>query len=328
MEIQKTFHLAVALALCVTAVVGAETAATPADDAPKTAKLLFYAPFDGTAKATQAGGDANPSVTNGLAFVTGHRGQALFLPRSGTHALAYPVKGNLVAARGTLVCWLRARWTDRPQDEWRQLAVTWNDKNCQVYFDGRPGSEAEAVAGGNFELSDVLAFPRSPERFHVGGAFGKRSDDIWLDDLRIYSEPLSAKQVRELCRSETVAEITLEKSSLFADHKTTLNVKTTSPAGLDLSELRYCIHTRDGKPVVDFRQTLESGSMKLPVNLPAGDYVLRATDDDWFYGCAPFTVRPAGEAPPPVKQKPKPLDGIRRFWRDMNNFDYDEMRRR
>lgn len=329
MEIQKTFYLVTLMSLLCSPAFGAEAAKAPsAGEAGKAAKLLFYATFDGSAKADKAGGDAMPSITNGLDFVLGHRGKALYLPRSGTHALAYPAKGNLIAERGTLFCWMRANWADRPHEEWRHLAVAWDETGPKVYFDGLPCPEIQNAAGRDFALTDVLAFPNAPEFFYIGGANGKRSSDIWLDDFRIYSEPLSAAQIREFARGETVAEITLKQSAIFADHKTMLEVKCASPVGIDLSELKYCIHTKDGKPVVVFRDTVKAGPVKLPVNLPAGDYVLRTTDGDWFYGCVPFTVRPAGEAPPTVKQKAQPLNGLRRFWHDVKQFDLDEMRRK
>lgn len=291
-------------------------------------KLLFYAPFDGSAVAAQAGGLKMPTRAKGLSFVEGHRGKALHLARGKEHALAYSAFQNLIGSRGSLVFWMRANWADRPADEWRHVALTWNEQGAKVYFDGRPETATDALGGNPLRLTDILAFPPNPEFFYLGGANGDRRDDIYLDELRIYSEPFSAEEIRPLARHETVAEITLQKANLFADHTTTLDVRTTSPAKLDLSELKYCIHTREGKSVINFRQKVSRDTMKLPVNLPAGLYVLRVTDGDWFYGCAPFTVRPADEAPKPTAQDTKPMRGLQRFWHDVKSFDFENMRRR
>lgn len=290
--------------------------------------LLFYAPFDGSPNATLAQGMKTPSRAKGLSFVEGHRGQALHLAPGRDHALAYSAFENLVGKQGSLLCWMRAKWADRPPTEWRHVALTWDEKGAKVYFDGHPETATDALGGKPLQLTDILAFPPDPEFFYVGGANGERRDDIYLDDLRIYSAPMSAAEIRQLARRESVAEIVLQKAALYADQTTTLDVRTTSPAKLDLSELKYCIHTRDGKPVVQFRQTVSHDTVKLPVNLPAGLYVLRVTDGDWFYGCAPFMVRPAGEAPAPVVQETKPARGLQRFWHDVKAFDFENMRRR
>jgi len=324
MKIFKFISFVVMSGLLSMPIMAEESSQANPESSTPAARLLFHATFDGTTKALTSGGDANASITNGLAFAPGHREQALRLPRGSNHALVYSAAGNLVAERGTVFCWVRTDWKDRPHDEWRQLAVAWDAKGPQVYLDGRPADPNTLP----FALTDILAFPNSPKKFLVGGIGEKLPYNLFIDELRIYSAPLDAKQIREFVRSEIVAEITLKETALFADRRASLTVKATSPAALDLSELKYCIHTHDGKPIVTFRNPVESGSVKLPVNLPAGDYVLRLTDDDWFYGCAPFTVRPAGEAPPVAKQKPQPTGGLRRFWHDINSFDFENMRRK
>ena len=295
---------------------------------PQATNLLFRATFDGSAVADEARGRVCPVRAEDLLFVDGHRGRALHFAQGSTNRLAYAAKGNLVAARGTFAAWVCTDWADRPKSEWRHVAVTWDENGPQVFFDGRAETDADLCVNGALALTDLLAFPPDPEAFYLGGANGPRTRALSLDDLRLYAITLTPAQIKELARRETVAEITLEKAALFADRTTLLDVKTTSPAGLDLSALRYCIHTKDGQPVVTFRQKIGTNTVKLPVNLPRGDYVLRATDGDWYYGCVPFTVRAADSAPAPKRAETKPLRGLQRFWHDVRSFDFENMRRR
>lgn len=120
-------------------------------------------------------------------------------------------------------------------------------------------------------------------------------------------------------RRRPVAAISIRHPPLFAERPAKITAQTESPKQLDVSHLRYCIQTSDGRPVVTFRDAPSSSPTEIPVNLPAGDYQLRTTDGTWFYGCAGFTVRPAAEAPS-KKRSAKPLDGMRRFWHDVRNL--------
>ncbi len=304
-------------------------AAPAVQAANTTTQLLFSASFDGLPGAEKASGSALPREAKGLAFTDGHRGQALRLTTGASApTLAYAAQGNLVPARGTFTCWVRAPWDDRPHDEWRAIALTWENDESHLYFDGRPETTADTVGGKRLALTSLIAFPPNTEVFFLGGRPEEREIALDLDDVRLYSAPLAPEQIRKLARRELVAELTLTKANVFADRTTTLEVKTANPAHLDLSALKYCLHTKDGKPIVTFRQKVEAGTTKLRVNLPAGRYVLRTTDGDWFYGCAPFTVRPETEAPPPPPQIAKPLSGIKRFWRDVDTFDKDTLRHR
>ncbi len=123
-----------------------------------------------------------------------------------------------------------------------------------------------------------------------------------------------------LSRRKPVAAISIKHPPLFAEHPAKIIAKTVSPKQLDVSHLRYCILTSDGRTMVTFRDAPSSNPTEIPVRLPAGDYQLRTTDGTWFYGCAAFTVRPASEAPPEKKNSSKPLDGIRRFWHDVRSL--------
>lgn len=304
--------------------------AMPTNAAPR---LTFMAPFDGSAEPTEAMGPALPVRAEGLAFVDGHRGTAVRLAAGAGHLLAYSGKGNLNPSRGTFACWLQTAWADRPATEWRHVAVAWDEQEVRMYLDGRPATDADRVLAADgravpLALDDLVAFPPEGSLFVLGGLAGTRAQALAFDDVRIYSGPLAAPQVRELARRETVAEIVLQKAEVFADRAAQLEVKTTSPAKMDISSLKYVLHTKDGKSVVSFRQKVGKAAVKLRVDLPAGQYVLRVTDGDWFYGCAPFTVRPAGEAPPPPPVEMKPLRGLQRFWHDVQEFDWDNMRRK
>ena len=63
--------------------------------------------FDGTAKAVQAKGRAEPVEAAGLSFVCGLHGQALHVGQGSKSRLAYDPVGNLCQAQGTISFWFK-----------------------------------------------------------------------------------------------------------------------------------------------------------------------------------------------------------------------------
>lgn len=70
-------------------------------------RRLFYAPFDGTADATFALGEAK-AWSRGGGFAPGVKGQAL--DTRGMEVLRYRLDKNLSAGRGTVMFWYRPQW--------------------------------------------------------------------------------------------------------------------------------------------------------------------------------------------------------------------------
>lgn len=69
--------------------------------------MTMHIPFDGSAEASAAGGDAKPVVAEGLEFGPGRFGQAVRLNASMKSRLAYVVKGNIDMKRGSMSFWLK-----------------------------------------------------------------------------------------------------------------------------------------------------------------------------------------------------------------------------
>jgi len=75
--------------------------------------LLFHATFDGTLVAKVAHGAAEPVETNGLTFVAGRHGRALFFSEEAKSRLAYRSAGNVDPTRGTFSCWVKRDWREK-----------------------------------------------------------------------------------------------------------------------------------------------------------------------------------------------------------------------
>ena len=181
-----------------------------------------------------------------------------------------------------------------PEDDWNHLAVTWDEEGVRIYLNGRDGrgvSDGVSPMSRALKPHDLLSFDREAfGSFCVGQCGGNRTFDGLIDDLRIYSAPLTAEQIRELWRRESVIELTAQGCYSLADTPGELTVRATSPAGCDLSKLVYCLCDEAGKVVCRYREKVAGKPTTLRVNLPAGRYTLRATDGTWFYGSVPYLV--------------------------------------
>ncbi len=178
--------------------------------------------------------------------------------------------------------------------EWSHLAVTWDEWGVQMYLNGRRGRgvhDGESPMATALKPYDMLSFDRADfQSFCVGQCGGTRQFDGLIDDLRIYSAPLDEEQIRELWRRESVIEISARGCYSLADTPGEVAVSAASPAGCDLSKLRYCICDETGRVVCKYREQVSGKPVRLKVNLPAGRYALKATDGTWFYGNVPYAV--------------------------------------
>ncbi len=179
-------------------------------------------------------------------------------------------------------------------DDWNHLAVTWDELGIRIFVNGRPMhgiSDGASPMRTALKPVDILSFSRQRfESFCVGHLDGGRQFDGLIDDLRIYSAPLGAEDIRNLWRSAEVVELKAHGCYALADAPGEVSVSATSPTGCDISKLAYCICDADGKVVSRYKTPVSDKTAKLKVNLPAGSYSLRTTDGSWFYGSVPFTV--------------------------------------
>ena len=181
-----------------------------------------------------------------------------------------------------------------PSEDWNHLAVSWDETGVKVYLNGTGGrdiSDGSSPMISALTPKDLLTFNRqSFETFFVGGQGRGYQFDGLVDDLRIYSAPLSDEQVREIWRRESVIEIKARGCYSLADTPGTVNVSATSPGGCDLSGLMYCICDKSGAVVARYKDKVGEKDADLLVNLPAGEYEIKATDGTWFYGSVPYVV--------------------------------------
>ncbi len=277
--------------------------------------LIFHASFEGSAAAVRAKGEKEPCRAEGLAFAEGKFGQAVRLTAQAKSVLEYRAKGNLVPERGTASLWFKGA----EPDEWIHAAMSWDASGVWFHRDGKRCPDAR---GDQFPLE----IARAPaETFRVGK---RDAADGFVDDLRIYSAPLSDEQVREIWRRGQVIEITVRGCPAIADEPSTLTVSATSPGGCDLSGLKYCICDSSGKVLARYRHPVGPREANLLVHLPPGDYTLKTTDGTWFYGAVPCTVVrrntvDASKSPLRISEtnQAKPMRGLVRAWHDFQHFD-------
>ena len=184
-------------------------------------------------------------------------------------------------------------WTGLPPaDEWSHLAVTWDEKGMRAYLNGRDLRElATPCSADAAKLRELQRLDgRDAVVFSVGHFDGTCQADGMIDGLRIYSTPLTAKQLRELWRRETVVQLSASGCYALADTMGELTVKATSPSKCDISKLAYCICDEAGKVLCRYKDRLTGKPTVLKVNLPVGRYALRTTDGTWFYGSVPVVV--------------------------------------
>jgi hypothetical protein len=181
------------------------------------ARLLFDAPLDGSARAAVGAGGTRPTAGGKAArFVAGKTGQAL-APDS--PQVQYASVGNVLPEAGTLAAWMQyngAKANQRvfeiegyghnvaavatgnvfwfggqkyalepdkgQQRHWHHYAITWDLKQVAFYIDGR----------------EVKRFDRNTFEIPVGPICLNPMGLVAIDDVQVYSQPLSAEQLAKL----------------------------------------------------------------------------------------------------------------------------------
>ena len=183
-------------------------------------------------------------------------------------------------------------------DDWNLVAMTWDEERVRIYVNDeeRLGDSASPMREA-LKPRDLLTFTRQAfSTFSVGGEGGGRACDGLVDDLRIYSAPLTPGQVRALWRQAQEVALTLRGRYAEEGTPATLSVSATSPRGLDLSAFRYCLYDAAGKVARRFDgAAVGPKAAALPLaGLPAGDYALRVTDGTRRFGAEPVRMLKAG----------------------------------
>ena len=188
---------------------------------------------------------------------------------------------------------------DRPWwGEWEFVAVTWDDCCTKLYHNGVP------PYGHHSELSPMHTAlkPDRPlqfadavgpfERLFVGmRADGELALNGLMDDLRIWSAPLSPDEIRDLYEKERDAVITTDEGYGTAGESRTLALAVASPLGVDLSQARCVLEDVEGRE----RASVGADALRMPLpGLEAGTYRLTVKAGTAQMGSQPYVVLPHG----------------------------------
>ncbi len=277
-------------------------------------ELIFYAPFDGSAKPAVAAGNGVPLKEQGLEFVDGLKGKALRSTKAARSQLEYAIDRNLVPERGTIALWFKPEWSEvasassdkanwhallsmeRPasrlgsgavwfwcngavlrgdtSDEgdsflhstrlltpgvWRHLAFTWSEKGSMLYIDGKPGASIRDSASPLKIMGKVNAYQRdkhSLKNFFVGGHGSAEQADGVIDELKIYSAPLSPAEIEQLSTEFRPFELKLGQLYFMEGERV---------------RVPFRIQARDGKPRSVEWQILAAGGKTAASGQSAGE---------------------------------------------------------
>ena len=124
--------------------------------------------------------------------------------RIGSGALWLWWLGNVLRADQSDIDDTYKQYGKIPDDgEWVHVAFTWNELGSQLYvngmFAGGTKSDSHSAMKAALKPKDVLSFDRvEPDKFFVGCRSGREQLDGLIDELRIYSAPLSPMAVKAL----------------------------------------------------------------------------------------------------------------------------------
>jgi hypothetical protein len=140
---------------------------------------------------------------------------------------------------------------------WRHIAFTWNEEGSNLYYNGRPASNAssadsfsplrQAMQDGRKEFTRGDPFAS----FFVGSMFANEQADGIIDELKIYSAPLSEEQVKALSTEMVKATLSLDQPYILAGSSARLNCQVNNLSAEPLS-FRYRLQNNAGR-------TLSSG---------------------------------------------------------------------
>ncbi len=147
--------------------------------------------------------------------------------------LAEPFEDATRIGSGAIWCWiyegkLRGDVSDmndsyvtRPtptDDGWRHVVFTWNAYEKSLYLDGKRKTVINHEKGGNLATpARAMAFSRIKyDSFFIGNYLGRSLGGV-MDDLKIYSAPLTDEEVNALYREHAEAQIEPRSRYFFED---------------------------------------------------------------------------------------------------------------
>lgn len=100
--------------------------------------------------------------------------------------------------------------------QWQHVAMSWDEDGAQVYYNGRPANDmpgGDSYSPLNVGPGKHLIFRDSVlKSFFVGGINGEQQCEGLIDDLRVYSAPLSREDVLAVAREIRYFEVAATRS--------------------------------------------------------------------------------------------------------------------
>jgi len=288
---------------------------------------IFYAPFDGTATACVAAGQAEPLKAEQLTFAPGLKGQAVRLDSRTTSRLAYAFDRNVHARRGSIALWFKPEWDDKTArsrhflfafnypwtasragtgalylwnyggrcradrsdrddlylmaknpfrtNDWHHIAYVWEENRTTLFVDGAIRS------GGALTMKDdtSIDWTQTFDSFFIGGCREGSAADGWIDEFRIFSEPLVEQEVAALRAEFAALDVECVSMYFSAGHGKKTTAKISNGSG-EPHDVTWTIGNQKGTISIPARTTVPlSISCE---SLPAGQSTLRVSSPGVF----------------------------------------------
>ncbi len=178
--------------------------------------------------------------------------------------------------------------------DWCHIAVTWDEYGINIFYNGVAYDEVRPVSSHTrtaLRSLEPLQFTRQIfDKFFVGCQGRVQQIDGLIDDLRIYSAPLSDKQIKAIYRHDAFLEIRAVNTYARAGRENKVVVQAKSPSKKDHSHLSYCILNEKGEVIKVCDEKVLPTKATLKLTLPEGVYKLAATDGTNVYGGVQYCV--------------------------------------
>lgn len=210
---------------------------------------------------------------------------------------------------------LKDRYLQRkfPQDNaWHHLVFTWNDFQKKLYIDGK--CHSLALSDGTNMAAPLVPFRYSRldyATFWVGCMGQRYSFNGWMDDLRIYSAPISQEEVNQLYRQFRTLDVQPGNRHFFADEVVEIQ-GTVENAGEE--KRTFTVALRNADSAVTQQEFAVEGLRKTTFTLPKiqvsqGIYTVSVASEGNLVGEYPIWVF-RGEK---TDAKKRPVRGV---WRE------------